>query len=136
MIPQINAVTISAEAEEEITLPSKTWKIDFDKGMVTGKTDSLDALQQSIFTRLLTISGVYDIFSAEYGLPLYELMEQSAPLIYVVLREKITATLLQDDRVTGVSNFVFDKKGSSVMASFDVSSIFGTASMERVKINV
>lgn len=136
MIPQINAVTISAQAEEEITLSSKTWKIDFDKGIVTGKTDGLEALQQSIFTRLLTISGVYDIFSAEYGLPIYDLMEQSAPLIYVVLCEKITATLLQDDRITGVSNFVFDQSGKSVLVSFDVASIFGATTIEGVEINV
>ena len=136
MIPQINAVTIYAQAEKEITLPSKTWKIDFEKGTVLGKTDSLDALQQSIFTRVLTMSGVYDIFSVEYGLPLYDLMKLSAPLIYVVLCEKITATLLQDDRITGVSNFIFDQSGKSVLVSFDVSSIFGATTIERVEINV
>lgn len=119
---------------EEIIQPSLTLKIDFDKGCLSGFTDGTEALKQAVICRLTTEREQFSIFSETYGLPMNELLGQSAPLVYVSVANAITETLLEDDRITSVSDFVFNTDSKSVSVNFNVQSIFGTMNFEEVSL--
>lgn len=136
MKPDISDITINIAEAERVIYPSYTYKAYFDKERVNGHTDELDALVQSVYCRLRTQRGQFPIYGELYGLPLNELIGQTAPLVYVNITSAITETLLDDDRITGVGNFVYDVSGNSVTVSFQVSSVFGEADIEGVNVNV
>ena len=121
---------------ERIVQPSKTYALNLEKGSCAGTLDGKEALRQSILLRLLTVQGEYPIYSAGYGVPMHELIGQSIPLVYVSIAAAIRQTLLEDDRVTGVSDFVFDTDRKNVTVSFRVQSIFGDVTVEEEPLNV
>lgn len=135
MLPN-SELNIDIETAEEIIQPSLTFGIDFEKNCISGFTDGKDALIQSIICRLLTERKMYDGFSDAYGLPVSELIGQSSPLVYVLISNSITETLLSDERITGVSDFVFDTDRQNVTVSFKASSIFGNINIQEAEILV
>lgn len=136
MIPQNGGSIAAIESDAEENLPSLTYKADFDKQIISGTVDGIEALRQSIYCRLMTERGAYPIYSELYGIPMTILSGQSAPKVYVSIANAITETLLDDDRITGVSGFVFDTDRKSVTVSFTVESVFGNMNFEEVELNV
>ena len=117
MIPIINNGLLLTETEQEIP-PSATYAVNFENGTAQGRIDGVEALQQSVFCRLSTTQGQYSIYSDAYGLPIHTLLGQPVPLVYVNIADAITRTLLEDDRITGVTDFVFDTDKKQVTVSF------------------
>lgn len=136
MIPVSDLTIANIEIAEELILPSLTYKMDFDKGQIQGETDGIEALRQSVYFRLMTERGAYPIYSEKYGLPMNELIGQSAPLVYVSIASAITETLLEDDRITAVYGFIFDTDRANVTVSFNVASVFGKLDFEEVELYV
>lgn len=126
--------TIEFDNTEEVIRPSLTFKMDFDKGTVSGTVDEVEALKQAVICRLLTQSEKYDIYSDMYGIPLNEMLGQSAPLVYVSVANSIESTLLDDDRILSVSGFVFNADSKNVNVSFNIESVFGTVNFEEVSL--
>lgn len=126
--------TIRFERTEQETEPSLTYRIDFEKGTVSGVLDGIEALRQSVFCRLSTMRNTYDIYSDRYGIPMNNLIGQTAPLIFVSIANALTETLLDDDRITGVSGFIFDTDKKTVTVSFTVSTVFGNMNFEEVSL--
>lgn len=126
--------TIQFESAEKKTEPSLTYRIDFEKGTVSGVLDGIEALRQAVFCRLSTMRNAYDIYSDRYGIPMNDLIGQAAPLIFVSIANSLTETLLEDDRITGVSGFIFDTDKKTVTVSFTVSSVFGNMNFEEVAL--
>ncbi len=125
MIPVLSDLIIDFTEAEEIVQPSITYKADFDGEKINGTIDGIDAVKQSVFCRLMTECGAYPIYSDKYGLPMNDLIGKPAPLIYVQIADAVTETLLDDDRITGVSNFIFDTGRKNVTVTFTVDTIFG-----------
>ncbi len=136
MIPVSDLTISNIEVAEEVILPSLTYKMDFDKGHVQSETDGIEALRQSVYCRLMTERGAFPIYSEKYGLPMNELIGQSAPLVYVSIASAITETLLEDDRITAVYGFVFDTDRTNVTVSFNVTSVFGKLDFKEVELYV
>lgn len=134
MIPVSDSLIVNIENTEKVTFPSLTFRIDFDKGRIQGETDDIEALKQAVFCRLMTERGISPIFSEKYGLPMNELIGQSAPLVYVSLASAITETLLDDDRITKVYGFIFDTDKKNVTVTFNIDSIFGKTTFEEVSL--
>ena len=136
MIPVINSVIADIAPDEEVITSSLTFRIDYDKKVIQGMIDEAEALKQSVFCRLMTIRGQLRIYdeNEKYGLPLFELLGQSAPLVYVLLTNCITETLLRDDRIRSVTDFVFDTDRKAVTVSFTVNSVFGNINFEEVSL--
>ena len=136
MIPDTQTLTAENVQPEEKIMPSKTYAVNFEKGCVEGFAEGLDALKQAIFCRLMTEKGIFKIFSSDYGLPFNDLLGQSAPLVYVLIADAVKTTLLEDDRISDVTDFVFNTGKKDVAVSFNVMSQWGESTSEEVIINV
>ena len=95
---------------------------------IRGMVNDLEALGQAIRKRLSTQQFEYPIYSFNYGVNWRE-------YIRAEMQRMIRETLLQDDRISDVSGFLFEFKGITCVCSFDVSSIFGQL-REGVEVNV
>lgn len=134
MIPASQSLIINIESAEKVTLPSLTFRIDFDKCRIQGFSDDAEALRQDIFCRLMTERGSSPIFSEKYGLPMNELIGQNTPLVYVSVASAITETLLEDDRILNVYGFIFDTDREKITVTFNIDSVFGKTAFEEVTL--
>lgn len=107
-----------------------------DSGVcIRGTVNDLEALGQAIRKRLSTQQFEYPIYSFNYGVDWRDLIGQDQEYIRAEMQRMIRETLQQDDRISDVSGFAYEFKGSSCVCSFEVSSIFGQLG-EGVEVNV
>lgn len=111
--------------------PDLTFRLDFETGRAVGTVDELEAVKQAIFLALNTERFAYEIFTPNYGNELTALLGTAPPLVYAQIEQAIKEALSVDDRITGVSGFVFSKKQGAVTAAFTVSTVYGDVQEER-----
>lgn len=127
MTPDITILT------DEITQPeyaSRTYRINFNNSNISGYVDDLDSLKQAIYLILSTERYEYIIYSWDYGVELLDLIGKPLPYIMSELPRRIKEALLVDNRVTDVTDFTFDRKGTKLQTSFTVVSDVGNISTE------
>lgn len=113
-------------------LPSKTFKLDMSEQVVAGVTDKLEAMKQAIYL-ILSIERYENlIYSWNYGIELQDLAGKNINYVLPELERRITEALLQDSRITDVTNFDFKKKGKKIHVTFTVITIFGEVQTEKV----
>ena len=134
MIPSANNIlTTTLEVE---TQPSKTYKMYPDGNYINGTCDNLDAVKQSIYKILNTERYQYIIYSWNYGVELVDLIGEPVPYACSEIKRRITEALLQDDRITSVTDFEFNTDTKKVVVcTFVVHTIFGDVEEEKV-VNV
>ncbi|KPU45820.1 hypothetical protein OXPF_06090 [Oxobacter pfennigii] len=123
MIP-VNGITNAAV--KEVERPSNTWKIDFEKGRITGKIDNLDAVKQAAFKILETERYRYLIYSFNYGAELEALIGKNPSLVRSETARRIKEALLQDDRIQDITNIDITANGDSIHAKFTVVTNYGS----------
>ncbi|MDU1348262.1 DUF2634 domain-containing protein [uncultured Clostridium sp.] len=124
ILPQ--GAMISEDLEiEEVTQPTKTYKIDFEKGRIVGFTDDKEALKQAIALILSTERYEHLIYSWNYGSELKGLIGTNRDIAESEFKRRIRESLVQDDRVDSVDNFKFSYEKDSVLVEFTVFSIYG-----------
>ena len=116
---------------EKKTIPSLTWKINEEQGMVRGTVDEQEAMMQAVSKILQTERYRYAIYDWNYGVELEELYGKNVTFVIPELKKRIEEALLADDRVTAVTDFSFQQEKGSVTASFLVHTIFGEMRAER-----
>jgi len=133
LIPKVNDDLQNDFEYEE--LPSKTFKLNISDQVIAGNTDELEAMKQAIYL-ILNIER-YDnlIYSWNYGVELQDLFGKEINYVLPELKRRITEALLQDSRITNVTNFNFEKSGKKVHVTFTAVTIFGEVQTERV-VNV
>lgn len=104
---------------------TKNYKIDFEKGVIVGFCDDVEALKQAIYIILNTERYEYLIYSNDYGFELNGVICNDKFLIESELKRRIRESLVQDDRIEDVSNFIFEYDKDSVDIRFTVFSIYG-----------
>lgn len=117
------------ETEEE---PSLVWKLNGNNDQIRGTVDEIEAVRQAAFCILNTERYEYMIYSWDYGVELEDLFGE--PLSYVLpeLKRRIAEALTQDDRITGVKDFLFDtSKRGIVNAAFTIETIYGEIQAEK-----
>lgn len=130
MIPNVNS---SSQQDFKIAeQPTRTYKLDAEKGIVIGYTDSIDAMKQAIYKILNTERFNYEIYSWNYGIELVDLMGESKEYVYAELKRRITEALTQDERIESVDAFLFSANKNEISAAFTVYTIFGDIKAERV----
>lgn len=115
MIPNISILT---EQITETTYPNRTNKIIVDKNRLDGYTDDLDAIAQAIYLILSTERYKYIIYSWDYGVELCDLIGKPIPYVMSELPRRITEALTQDNRITDVVDFEFDRTGKKLHVTF------------------
>ena len=127
MIPVNEVFT---ENIEETSIPSRTYKINLTGNYVNDYVDDIDAIKQAVYLILSTERYKYLIYSWDYGIELVDLFGKPMPYIYSELPRRITEALTQDNRITDVTDFQFDKNGSSLRVSFTVVTNIGNIPAE------
>ena len=124
MIPSNN--TILTTDIEMVTQPSKTYKMRLDNNVINGHCDEHEAMVQAVYKILNTERYEHIIYSWDYGIELQELFGKPTDFVCLELKRKISEALLQDDRITSVTDFEFDTsvKGT-VQVKFTVHTIYG-----------
>lgn len=129
MIPQ----TTGEINIQDFTEPtSRTYKLNTDKGTITGYTDEQEAMVQAIYLILNIERYDYLIYSWNYGIELKDLFGQPTFYVMAELERRITEALMIDSRITGVDNFEITREGKKVHAKFTVHTIFGDVEGEKV----
>lgn len=122
-----------ATVEEAKERPSKTYKLDLDKGRIVGYVDGQAAVRQAIRKAIITPRFKCLIYDHQYGSEIEGAITQkdaTEEYTRAVLPGFIEDALRPDTRVTGVSNFDFVFTDDEVRISFDADTIFGTVRIE------
>lgn len=139
MIPTATATTDDLvndfDVVTEVMQPTKTYYMQLENMKVQGLTDGQAAIKQAIFKILQTERYQYPVYSDNYGVELRELIGQPIPYVLPEIDRRITEALTWDERITNVTDFVFDVKKSKVHTTFKVHTIFGEVEIE-VAVNI
>ena len=128
MIPNIKVLT---DTITETTYPTNTYKIavitaeNDESDRISGYTDDIDALIQTIYLILSTERYQYIIYSWDYGIELLDLIGQPMPYVMAELPRRIKDALTQDDRIDDVTDFEFEVMGKKLHTTFVVVSNLG-----------
>lgn len=130
MIPANN--TLLTTNIKIIQQPSLTYKLDYDKKVIIGKCDKIDAVKQAIIKVLDTERYDEIIYSWNYGTEMKNIYGNDRTIICSKIQDVIIDALIQDDRIKDVSDFEFsfDKK-NAVNVKFNVTTIYGDVDVER-----
>ncbi len=116
-------------------LPSKTYKLDLDKGRILGFVDGQDAVRQAIRKALITPRFKCLIYDNQYGSEIEDaITANDATREYVrsVVPGFVEDCLKPDTRILGVSNFSFEFKDDGAYIDFDADTIFGKINIKEV----
>lgn len=133
MIPAINDAFLQDFTETEI--PSKDFALDISNEKINGVVEQLEQVRQSIYFILNTERYEHLIYSWDYGVEFADLIGQPHSYVIPEVERRVTEALLQDDRISAVSDFVFEKSKNKLHVTFVVSTIFGDVKSE-VNVNV
>ncbi|MEF2964927.1 DUF2634 domain-containing protein [Paenibacillus sp. M1] len=122
MIPIGGSLTGDAQIVRET---SQTYAIDFQRNAITGMTDGLDAVKQACGKIFRTERFAHLIYESNYGFESQGLIGRSPGYVRAELKRRITEALLQDDRISEVTDLEITTEGDEAVASFTVHSIFG-----------
>lgn len=124
MIPTGNDIlTVDLEVK---TQPSKQHMMILDRNRIIGTCDKLQSVRQAVFKILSTERYEYLIYSWNYGIELKDLFGKSVMYVCPEIERRVKEALLQDDRITSVTDFNFDvSKRGVVSVTFTVRTIFG-----------
>lgn len=100
--------------------PGKTFRMD-GPGMI----DGLEAVRQAVYLILNTERYAWLIHSWNYGVELHALIGQDPDFCIPEIERCVREALLQDDRITAVDGFSFERKKSIISAVFTVHTIYG-----------
>jgi hypothetical protein len=102
--------------------PSLTYRLNFENGTIDGFIDEDDALRQFIIKAIRTARFRYLIYDDDYGSELEDLI--GADVTEAFLNEEIPRvireTLIYDDRIADVRDFIITRKGDEVHIEFTV----------------
>ena len=124
MIP--TGAILNEQNLEPAAQPSRTWKLDFERGRAVGMTDGLDAVRQAVYLILHTERFRHIIYSPDYGTEWHGIVGASPVFIRSELKRRITEALLQDDRIQAVQDFQINISGDAATVRFTVVSAFGS----------
>jgi len=130
-------IALPASLDETIEYGTKTYRIDWDNGRIYGTVDGLEALAQHCKKMLLTPRFRFPIYDEDIGSEHASLIGADVPEEYIQsdIERMIYDALIDDDRVSDITNFTQEIIGQIRTVQFTVESIYGEMTME-VGINV
>ncbi len=123
------------DALDEVELSSKTYKLDFDNKRIQGHCDGLEAVKQAIKKILLTTRNEFEIlYSEDYGSDIQNVITEDYSLetLENIIPNFIYEALLEDDRITNVTDIEMSLNNDELSISFTVETDFGTLQIQEV----
>lgn len=136
MVLPTEAITLSAEMEilDVAELPTRTYRLDAVKGRCSGFIDRKEAMEQAIFKVINTVRFAHLIYSDDYG---FEHMTGHERLfVRGDLPRRIKEALLQDERITSITNFTLDFEKDEAYVSLTADTIFGDVDVLREAVTI
>lgn len=124
----VNTSDVFLENEEQQN--TQTFGITLPTNIIVSKIDGLDALRQSIYLKLSIEADQYIIYPYTYGIKLLDLFGMPSYYVVAVLPNRIKEALMDDDRITDISDFEFEVNKNKVYVKFVVHSIYGDTDIE------
>ena len=123
--------TITDAAE----LPSKTYRLDLEKGRIVGKVDGIAAVNQAIHKAIITPRFKCLIYNHQYGNEAEAAVtakDATRDYIEATLEGFVRDALRPDTRILSISYFAIDFEGDAAHISFLAETIFGATEVEEV----
>ena len=129
-------IPIKVDTAQIFSESSKTPKINFETGRITGYCDKIDAVDQSIKLALLTPRFAKIIYDNQYGCEIYQLLknEFNDSLFQTEAKRCIKDALICDNRIVEVTDFEFENEGDCKIIKFSVDTIFGLLNTQEVRL--
>lgn len=127
MIPKNSDSIVLTQIEK----PSKTYRLNSDTNKTVGYCDKLEAVKQAVFLILGIDRYVHEIYSWNYASEFAKLFGQPMDFVIPELERYITEALIQDDRISDVTDFSFTQDKNKLIAKFTVISSFGSFEAEK-----
>lgn len=102
----------------------KTYKYSYKDKVTTGYCTKKDSVMQAIYFMLTTERYKYPIYSLKYGIELDDLIGMPIPLVESEVKRRIVDCLKQDDRITNVNDFSFERNYNKLHVTFTVQTTF------------
>lgn len=132
MTPSVSKMILGTpEIRRQVDIPTRTYRIDFDKKRISGMVDGKAAMQQAVRKILQTERFAYLIYSWNYGMEWSNIIGKNRVEGESTLRKGLEDALLQDERITALSDLAVtrvDRRTISVTATVDT--IFGAVREE------
>lgn len=111
---------------------TRTYQLDLENKRLGRRiAENAEAMNQAIFILLSVERFDYKIHSYDYGVELEELIGKRRGYVEADIRRRLNEALMQDDRITGTTDFRFSTDRESVTVEFTVQTIFGNIPIER-----
>ena len=123
--------TITDAAE----LPSKTYRLDLEKGRIVGKVDGIAAVNQAIHKAIITPRFKCLIYNHQYGNEAEAAVtakDATRDYIEATLEGFVRDALRPDTRILSISDFAIDFEGDAAHISFLAETICGATEVEEV----
>lgn len=111
---------------EFVQQPSRTYRLDFERGRISGMTDGLEAVKQAVYKIFHTERFAHLIYDGSYGFEKRGLIGKDPMFVQSEIRRRVQEALLQDDRIVDVTDLTIDMAGSRANVRFTVESTFGS----------
>ncbi|MED3777980.1 DUF2634 domain-containing protein [Geobacillus stearothermophilus] len=135
----VNLDELNADnATETVVIgPSKTYRIDFERGELGGTIDDDEAVLQFIQKAIMTARSRFFIYDDEYGCEIEDIIGKnvSSELLEEEVPRLIKEAIEYDDRIESASNFFIERKGDRLQVTFTVTLTNGKT-LEGVSVNV
>lgn len=130
----LNNVQSITEAEEK---PTRTYRLDIDKGRIVGYVDGIEAIQQYIRKAIISPRFKCLAYSPQYGSEVDAVCVANRwdKNIIKKLLPSLIKDSLTDSRITDVYNFSFEDGTDSIYVNFNVDTVYGTTEISEV-INI
>lgn len=120
MLPELNAIN-----ELDEVMPSYTYNINRNTNRISGYIDGKDAIIQAIYLVLQTERYESMIYNWYYGVEIDDLIGKNKDYVTSELSRTIREALLEDDRITEVTNFSIRYDKNIAVVHFLVETIIG-----------
>ena len=114
----------------------RTYGMDFWRKRIGGMIDGQEAVAQAIHKILSTIRFVHLIYDDQYGCDFFNKLHDgglTASYLESDMPVMLEDALLCDERITGISDFMYEILSSdSVRVSFVASTVYGDIRMEEI----
>lgn len=121
MIPNIDLLT---QEIEEVQYYGKTYKVevlaDREEDRINGYIDDIESVKQAIYLILSTERYKYIIYSWDYGVELVDLIGKPIPYCMSEIPRRVKEALLVDNRIEDITDFQFERKGTTLHTTFTV----------------